>query len=703
MSCGRPQSTDCNLRVAELKLFFLLIALLTGAGSCFAESSDVQSDPLPLVTMDSVLERKTRQAVNVQWLGAEQLMVETIGIDPKQSFARSLSLDGALGNSLGEGSLFSASPDGSKLIRHTAEGWVVNQVRGGNVARSNRSVDEHRGFYAHSPPKWSPDSQFAAIIEHHRPAGRQAKVEPTVRNGVPIIEMENNTPALARWVSRLAIFSLAKPSAIQRISLDGSALEMAWSADNVLFVTTSNLSFGDPTTAVVKIRPGSPDVREIYRTSGRYQGMVPAVHPAGNMLALVLDVDNRTWSDFTSILLIDADTGEELRRLTYDLPVQGDDYVWSQKGDEVYARVGNGGLEQLYAIPLNGKPRQLTRGPRRHKSLRLSPDARRLSYRTIDGYGRKDIRVLDLATGEENTLLVLDAPADHFTLGEWRHIQWQSTDGIEPFGHLFLPPYFDSTRQYPMIVDVHGGGEGSRLSFRAPLTARVAPGPLEWHAWAALGYVVFVPDYRSSGDYGPEVIAARYRSGKLAAISDIDDILAGTSFVVQQGFVDASRVAILGNSAGGHRVYILLTRHDQFAAAILNEAIPPDPVSTFISLASGINTGGYPAGIFRQMFGGNLDDVPHRYKSNYMFDSYRITTPTLIMLGNEALGGTFHMPNEVLYSILSENDVPTRLIKFSEEGHAYSRPASARLAFNEMHRWLKRHMPAHRSRADAVD
>ncbi|MEO1020326.1 MAG: prolyl oligopeptidase family serine peptidase, partial [Pseudomonadota bacterium] len=189
-------------------------------------------------------------------------------------------------------------------------------------------------------------------------------------------------------------------------------------------------------------------------------------------------------------------------------------------------------------------------------------------------------------------------------------------------------------------------------------------------------------------------ITTRYESGEFAAIKDIEDIMSGTRSVIEQGFVDPLRVAILGHSAGGQRVYILLTQHDLFAAAILNESISPDPVSIFIKLASGEYTGSYPEGVFRQVFGGDLDEYPGRYKTNYMFDSYRIGTPALIMLGNEELGGIYQMPSEVLYSILRQRGVPTRLLKFVEEGHNYSRPESAKFAFEEVRRWLETHMPA---------
>jgi len=51
------------------------------------------------------------------------------------------------------------------------------------------------------------------------------------------------------------------------------------------------------------------------------------------------------------------------------------------------------------------------------------------------------------------------------------------------------------------------------------------------------------------------------------------------------------------------------------------------------------------------------------------------------------------MPNEIMYSILKENDVPTRMLKFTEEGHIYTRPESAKLAFEEIRRWIETHMP----------
>jgi dipeptidyl aminopeptidase/acylaminoacyl peptidase len=603
-----------------------------------------------------------------------------------------ISMNGSLGEPLGEGRLSSTSPEGRLLLQQTDDGWVVRDLDLGESISITEPENEARDFISYTAPVWSRDGQYAAIAGYYGPAGLKSVLEPMMVAGVAVIDAGSQTPLIEHAVSRITIYDRSAPAAVQRILVDNLAIPMAWGRDNTLYVSQSNFVGQETTTSVLRIQLGEKKAERIYRSAGRYYSMTPAVHPDGAKIALVLDLDNRTWDDFTSVLLIDAKTGKELRRLTHDLPVFGKDYVWSPKGNEIYARVRNGGLDQIYAIPLEGEPRQLTHGPRQHFDVDLSPDGRRLGYQTRDGYGRKDIRVLDLETSKENVVLVLDKPATDFTLGEWRHIHWTSSNGVQPFGFLILPPDFHPDHKYPMIVDVHGGGEGSSLYLDAPLTRGVTPGPLEWHAWAALGYIVFVPDYRSTGDYGPEVITARYKTGEIGAIKDIEDIVSGTRFVIDQGFVDPSKVAVLGHSAGGQRVYILLTQNDLYAAAILNESIPPDPTSLFIEHASGKNTGGYPVGAYRQMYGGGLADFPDRYKTNYMFDSYRIRTPTLIMLGNEELGGMYHVPNEILYSILKQHGLPTRMLKFVEEGHTYSRPESAKLAFEEVRRWLETHL-----------
>lgn len=689
-SCRRQRVSSPNLTIG----ICLLAGFFAHAPSAVGNSS-TDGGVRPSVTMDDILQRQVRSIRSLGWFNAGHLVAEFVQPGSDQATVRLISMNGTIGAPLGKGRFSSVSPDGRMLIQRTDARWVIRDLETGKRTRIKESSfsEDAIGFSIYTTPVWSNDSRYAAFIERNKKTSVEETCKTFTKSDVPVIECGGKWPASLPRTSQITLYDRSSPEQQNRIVLTGSALKLFWAPKNVLYASRSALYSGDASTEIVRIQPASSEVEKIYHTGGRFQSMVPAVNPAGDLIALVLDVDNRTWDDFQSLLLIDSMNGKELRRLTRNLPIWGEDYVWSQNGDEIYARVRSGGLDQVFAIPLDGNPRPLTNGARRHYNVSLSPDGSLLGYLTENGYGRKDVRVLDLETGLEKTILVLDEPEKDFILGEWRHVRWESTDGVRPYGYLILPANFSPKKKYPMIVDVHGGGEGSRLMLDAPLTLGTSRGPLEWHAWAALGYIVFVPDYRSTGNYGPRVISARYLIGEIGAIKDIEDIVSGTRYVIDQGFVNPFRVAVLGHSAGGQRVYILLTRHCRlFSAAILNEAISPDPVSTFIELASGKNTGGYPAAAYRQQYGGELAEFPERYKTNYMLDAYRIGTPTLIMLGNEKFGGIYHMPNEVLYSILKQYKVPTKLIKFVQEGHVYARRESVKLAFEEIRYWLESHM-----------
>src|SRR5690606_34117724 len=137
-------------------------------------------------------------------------------------------------------------------------------------------------------------------------------------------------------------------------------------------------------------------------------------------------------------------------------------YAWSADGEWLYFVARHGGLDQVFLAGLDGNVERITEGERRHYGLRLSPDGRRLSYQTEDGYGPKDIRVRSLASGEETVVAVLSDPAQEYRLGEFRHVRWRSTDGLDIWGFLFLPPDFDPERRYPLYVDVHGVEAGAR-------------------------------------------------------------------------------------------------------------------------------------------------------------------------------------------------------------------------------------------------
>lgn len=633
------------------------------------------------VTFDAVITRAAPRLASMRWRGTDLLLDVASGADSPPQTLR-IAPDGAasvVADSEGE-----FSPDGqARLVREEA-GW---RLVDGDYIVSIAAPQSERPFELASAPVWASDSRYVSIIENDY-GGTTRNLEARDRGGVSVIDYDEAPPA-HQISSRITIIDRRRPREPRYIHVEDSVFDVDFGPDGTLYGARISNRVAEPYTELLAFDPGSGPSRTLYRTLGRFQGFTPRVSPDGAFIAGVIDADNHNWTDFASLVLVNVATGE-VRRMTTDLSVR--DPIWSRDGREIYVLGRSGGLNQIWAVSLEGGLRQLTNDARRHFDARLSVDGRYLAYQTEDGYGRRDARMLDLNSGVERVAYVVEEPATRFRLGEWRHIRWPSRDGVHPYGHVFLPPDFDPSRRYPLIVDIHGGGPGSFLYLWAPFSMAVNPGPLEWHAWAAMGYVVLAPDYRSTGDYGPEPIRSRRERGAYSPIDDVDDVVSGVEYLIGEGFVDTDRIALIGHSAGGPRAYnAALARPDLFAALVVNEGVAPDPLLGNIQMLSGTMTGGAFIGMMQQHFNGTLADTPERFTLNTTFAAARMYTPTLIMTGAVEHGGIGAQSWEVIYSLLRGRGTPTRLLSFPELGHNYTTPQSASFAFEQARDWLNTH------------
>ena len=70
-------------------------------------------------------------------------------------------------------------------------------------------------------------------------------------------------------------------------------------------------------------------------------------------------------------------------------------------------------------------------------------------------------------------------------LGECKAWSFTNSRGDTIYGRYYLPPHFDANRKYPMIVNYYGGCSPVSRNFESRYPH---------HAYAALGYVVYVID-----------------------------------------------------------------------------------------------------------------------------------------------------------------------------------------------------------------
>ncbi|MGD2134539.1 MAG: glycoside hydrolase family 3 N-terminal domain-containing protein, partial [Gemmatimonadales bacterium] len=145
-------------------------------------------------------------------------------------------------------------------------------------------------------------------------------------------------------------------------------------------------------------------------------------------------------------------------------------------------------------------------------------------------------------------------------------------DTEQPYG-LYLPPDYDASRAYPLVISLHGAGSNHRLNLRRVFGKSNAEGENDVEAsryfpeWEDVDYIVASPYAR--GTMGYQGIAEQ----------DVLDVLAD---VKRRFSIDENRVYLTGLSmGGGGTLWLGLTRPDLWAAIAPVCPAPPEGTDDF--------------------------------------------------------------------------------------------------------------------------
>ena len=147
-------------------------------------------------------------------------------------------------------------------------------------------------------------------------------------------------------------------------------------------------------------------------------------------------------------------------------------------------------------------------------------------------------------------------------LGEVHDWNYQHSRGETIYGRYYLPPHFDPSKKYPMIVNYYGGCSPTGRNFESRYPH---------HLYAARGYVVYIVQPSGATGFGQEFAARHVNTwGEGGA----EDIIEGVEkFCEAHPFVDKGRIGCIGASFGGFMSQYLVMKTDIFAAAISHAGI----------------------------------------------------------------------------------------------------------------------------------
>jgi dipeptidyl aminopeptidase/acylaminoacyl peptidase len=330
--------------------------------------------------------------------------------------------------------------------------------------------------------------------------------------------------------------------------------------------------------------------------------------------------------------------------------------IWSADGKSIVTVAGEQGSANLIRIDVaTGSVTPVYAGAHTVQAYTATPDARTIVAVTSTATNVNDLFVLDSAAGSSSAKQITrinDALFKTIKLSEPEEVSWTSFDGKKIQGWVLHPPDFDKSRQYPFILEIHGG----------PHSAYGNVFTHEFHWMAAKGYVVLYPNPRGSSNYGQDfgnVIQYRYPG------DDYKDLMAGVDMMVKRGYIDPKRMGITGGSGGGLLTNWAITQTTRFAAAVSMRSIAD--WSGFWYTA---DFSQYTPSWFRKAPWEDPADYVARSPITHVAN---VKTPTMFIDGDDDLRTPPSDGGEMMFRALKYLKVPTVMVRFPGETHELSR------------------------------
>ncbi|MGB5143883.1 MAG: S9 family peptidase [Shewanella indica] len=243
------------------------------------------------------------------------------------------------------------------------------------------------------------------------------------------------------------------------------------------------------------------------------------------------------------------------------------------------------------------------------------------------------------------------------------NVEFTTKGGGKAHGYFYPPVNGDyqplpDTRP-PLLMMLHGGPTAS--------ANRAYDSAIQY--WTSRGFAVFELNYRGSTGFGRQYRQSLYGNwGK----ADVEDAVWAAGFLVDQGWVNAEKLAIRGGSAGGLSVLSALAFHDKFKAGVSYFGISDIEVL-------GKETHKFESRYLDQLIGPYPEMKAVYRERSPLYHLQGFNEPLLLLQGLE---DKVVPPSQSqhIYKALKDKGVPTAFIGIEGEGHGFRQPHNKILA-----------------------
>lgn len=598
------------------------------------------------------------------------------------------------------------SPDGRRLaFTAKREGDEANQVyvldlAGGEAQRITKLTLGARA------PKWSPDGMsilFQSSVwrgaddeEANKKANdekKNAKAKVRAYDGFPIRQWdkwldEKQThlfvvPADGSAAPRdlLAGTKLVENRGFRGTGSEGSSdsLDPEWAPDSksIVFNATVNMdvaAYDEPSFHLYEVALAGGEPKAL--SSGDVSHTGPAFSPDGKTLCFTTNAGRKVIYAHDRLACAPWPWTGAVRQPSPRFDRSIASFAFTPDSRTIYFTGEDSGYIRIWSVPVaGGDPKLLTEGHRgafRGMSIpeRANPPALFANWESAVSPA-ENVRI-DLATKKLTTLTSFNA--EKAAAIDWQPLRefWFTTkDGKKIHSFIALPPGFDETKKYPLLVLIHGG--------HANMWTDSISKRWNYHLLAKPGYVVVGTDYRGSTGYGEQLTLDITGDPLRGPANDVN--AAADEAIRLFPFIDATRQCAAGASYGGHLVNWMQASTDRYKCLITHAGL----VSLYSQWATS-------DGIYHRelMMGGPfwekpevwLDQSPTTYAKNWK-------TPMLVSVGENDYRVPLNNTLE-LWAVLQRQRVPSRLLVWTDANHWITKGEDSRRFYEEVHAWMEK-------------
>ena len=309
-------------------------------------------------------------------------------------------------------------------------------------------------------------------------------------------------------------------------------------------------------------------------------------------------------------------------------------------------------------------------------SVNISRSEKLMSFYFTGDNSPSNLYVYDFATKQVRKLTEsLSSEIDPADLVASKVIRYKSFDGMEIPSILYKPHQTSAANKAPALLWIHGGPGGqTRTGYSGVIQYLVNH-----------GYVILGVNNRGSSGYGKTFFTADdQKHGR----EPLWDCVEAKKYLVSLGYVDTSKIGIVGGSYGGYMVLAALAfKPEEFAVGVdlfgvsnwlrTLESIPPYWES-------------FRKALYKEI-GDPKTDSENLKAVSPLFHADRITKPLIVLQGKNDPRVIKPESDEIVEAVKKKGGVVDYVV-FDNEGHGFTKKANEIRGYKAILDFLDKHL-----------